>query len=37
VVQLTGSVRTRAERVKVTEVVRKVDGVKRVKNELKVQ
>jgi osmotically-inducible protein OsmY len=37
VVQLSGSVKSRADRVKVTEVVRKVDGVKRVKNDLKVQ
>jgi osmotically-inducible protein OsmY len=29
-------VKTRAERIKATEVARKVEGVKRVRNELKV-
>ena len=37
VVALEGSVKTRAERLKAAEVARKVEGVKRVKNELKVQ
>jgi osmotically-inducible protein OsmY len=37
VVALEGSVKTRAERNKAGEVARKVEGVKRVKNELKVQ
>jgi osmotically-inducible protein OsmY len=37
VVALEGSVKTRAERTKAGEVARKVEGVKRVKNELKVQ
>ena len=35
-VSLSGMVKTRAERIKATEVARKVEGVKRVKNELKV-
>ena len=33
-VHLTGSVKTRAERLKAAEVARRVDGVKRVKNDL---
>ena len=37
VVALSGSVKSRAERVKATEVARRVEGVKRVKNELKVE
>jgi len=37
VVSLEGSVKSRAERVKAAEVARKVEGVKRVRNELKVQ
>jgi len=37
VVALEGSVKSRAERTKAAEVARKVEGVKRVKNELKVQ
>jgi osmotically-inducible protein OsmY len=37
VVALEGSVKTRAERLKAAEVARKVEGVKRVKNEIKVQ
>jgi osmotically-inducible protein OsmY len=36
VVSLSGSVKSRAERAKAVEVARKVEGVKRVKNELKV-
>lgn len=36
VVSLSGMVKSRAERNKATEVARKVEGVKRVKNELKV-
>ena len=36
VVSLSGMVKTRAERSKATDVARKVEGVKRVKNELKV-
>lgn len=37
VVELSGSVKTRSERLKAAEVARKVEGVKRVKNDLKVQ
>ena len=37
VVHLEGSVKTRGERQKAGDVARKVEGVKRVKNELKVQ
>jgi osmotically-inducible protein OsmY len=37
VVALEGSVKSRAERLKAAAVARKVEGVKRVKNELKVQ
>ena len=37
VVALEGAVKTRAERTKAGEVARKVEGVKRVRNELKVQ
>ena len=37
VVALEGTVKTRAERLKAAEVARKVEGVKKVKNELKVQ
>jgi osmotically-inducible protein OsmY len=37
VVALEGSVKSRSERLKAAEVARKVEGVKRVKNELKVQ
>jgi osmotically-inducible protein OsmY len=37
VVHLEGTVKTRAERQKAGDVARKVEGVKRVKNELKVQ
>ena len=37
VVELTGSVKSRGERAKAAEVARKAEGVKRVKNELKVQ
>ena len=36
VVSLSGAVKTRAERVKATEVAQKVEGVKRVKNDLKI-
>jgi osmotically-inducible protein OsmY len=36
VVELSGSVKSRLERVKAGEVAKKVDGVKRVKNDLKV-
>ncbi|HEX6318926.1 MAG TPA: BON domain-containing protein [Burkholderiales bacterium] len=36
VVELTGVVKTRAERLKAAQVASKVEGVKRVKNELKV-
>ena len=36
VVELTGMVKTRAERLKAAQVASKVEGVKRVKNELKV-
>jgi osmotically-inducible protein OsmY len=37
VVDLTGSVKTKAERKKATAVASKVEGVKRVKNDLKVE
>ena len=37
VVELTGTVKTRGERAKASEIARKAEGVKRVKNELKVQ
>jgi osmotically-inducible protein OsmY len=37
VVDLTGSVKTKAERTKATAVASKVEGVKRVKNDLKVE
>jgi osmotically-inducible protein OsmY len=37
VVQLSGSVKSRAERTRVAEVARKVEGVKSVKNELQVK
>lgn len=37
VVRLTGSVKTRAEIAKAAEVARKVQGVKAVKNELKIR
>jgi osmotically-inducible protein OsmY len=37
VVDLSGTVKTRAERAKATAVANKVEGVKRVKNELKVE
>jgi osmotically-inducible protein OsmY len=37
VVQLSGSVKSRADRTKVSEVARKVEGVKGVKNELQVK
>ena len=37
VVALEGTVKTRGERVKAGEVARRVEGVKRVKNDLKVQ
>jgi osmotically-inducible protein OsmY len=37
VVDLTGSVKTKAERSKATAVASKVEGVKRVKNDLKVE
>lgn len=37
VVELSGSVNSRIERVKAGEVAKRVDGVKRVKNDLKVQ
>jgi osmotically-inducible protein OsmY len=37
VVHLEGTVKTRGERLKAGDVARKVEGVKRVKNELKVQ
>ena len=36
VVELTGVVNTRAERLKAAQVASRVEGVKRVKNELKV-
>jgi hyperosmotically inducible protein len=37
VVSLTGVVKTRAERAKAADVVRRVEGVKLVRNELKLQ
>jgi osmotically-inducible protein OsmY len=37
VVQLSGSVKTRADKVKLAEVARKVDGVKLVKNDVQVK
>ena len=37
VVELSGQVKSRAEKAKVAEVARKVEGVKRVKNDLTVQ
>jgi osmotically-inducible protein OsmY len=37
VVQLTGSVKSRAERAKAVEVAGKVDGVKRVKSDLQIK
>jgi osmotically-inducible protein OsmY len=37
VVSLEGSVKTRSARLRSAEVARKVEGVKRVRNELKVQ
>jgi osmotically-inducible protein OsmY len=37
VVSLSGAVKSRADRVKAAEVARKVEGVKLVRNELKVQ
>ena len=37
VVELTGNVKSRGERAKAGEVARKAEGVKRVKNELKIQ
>jgi osmotically-inducible protein OsmY len=37
VVQLSGSVKSRADRTRVAEVARKVEGVKGVKNELQVK
>ena len=37
VVSLTGAVKSRTERTKATEVARKVEGVKFVRNDLKVQ
>ena len=37
VVDLTGTVKTKAERTKASMVAGKVEGVKRVKNELKVE
>ena len=36
VVELSGSVNSRLERVKAAEVAKRVDGVKKVRNELKV-
>jgi osmotically-inducible protein OsmY len=36
VVSLSGAVKTRADRTKAEQVARKVEGVKRVKNELKI-
>jgi osmotically-inducible protein OsmY len=36
VVELSGSVKSRLERMKAGEVAKRVDGVKKVKNELKV-
>jgi len=37
VVSLSGSVKNRSERVKAADVARRVEGVKLVKNELKIQ
>jgi osmotically-inducible protein OsmY len=37
VVELSGSVKSRAEKLKVGDVARRIDGVKRVKNDLTVQ
>ena len=37
VVELSGSVKSRGEKLKVGDVARRVDGVKRVKNDLTVQ
>ena len=37
VVALSGSVKSRAEKLKVGDVARRVDGVKRVKNDLTIQ
>ena len=37
VVSLSGSVKTRSERAKAADVARRVEGVKLVKNELKIQ
>lgn len=37
VVELSGTVKTRAERLKAAEVARKVEGVKKVNNQIKVQ
>jgi hyperosmotically inducible protein len=37
VVSLTGAVKTRGERMKAADVARRVEGVKLVKNELKLQ
>ena len=37
VVELSGAVKSRAEKLKVGDVARRVDGVKRVKNDLTVQ
>jgi osmotically-inducible protein OsmY len=37
VVDLTGTVKSKAERSKATQVVNRVEGVKKVKNELKVE
>jgi len=37
VVSLSGAVKTRSERAKASEVARRVEGVKLVKNELKIQ
>jgi len=37
VVELTGAVKTRAERARAAQVASKVEGVKRVKNELKIE
>ena len=37
VVSLSGSVKTRSERAKAADIARRVDGVKLVKNDLKIQ
>ena len=37
VVSLEGTVKTRGERLKAAQVARKVEGVKRVRNELKIE